>query len=88
MHISKQNLYKALKLASSDQWENGLPKVRAQLRLVINSLREQSRGKFPQDADSLNELITRPLNARIRAILRKEEITVEAFAFAIRDSLK
>ncbi len=87
MQISKKNLERALEMALSVHWENGLPKVRAKLRLAINSLLMQSHSKFPQDGESLHKLLRKRANARIRNILRNEEITVEAFAFAIRDAL-
>lgn len=87
MQITEKNLNRVIELAVADHWENGLPEVRAKLRLAINSLFMQAHGKFPQDGESLHKLLKKRTNARIRDILRNEKITVEAFAFAIRDAL-
>lgn len=87
MEINEKELRRALKMATSTTWEDGFPKVRAQLRLAVNSLKSQSRGELPTSWKAMNALIKRSSNRGIRQILRKEEITTEAFAFAIRDSL-
>ncbi len=87
MHITEEELEKAIKMATSPRWENGLPKVRAQLRLAVNSLLKQSRGNLPRDGQAIHQLIRKKANKGIRDILRREEVTVEAFAFAVRDAL-
>ncbi|PIR85892.1 hypothetical protein COU14_01855 [Candidatus Kaiserbacteria bacterium CG10_big_fil_rev_8_21_14_0_10_44_10] len=87
MKITENNLNAVAKLAHGPHWENGLPSVRAKLRLVVNSLIKQSSNDFPKDGKSLHTLLKKGSNTRIRKILREDEVTVEAFAFAIRDAL-
>ena len=87
MKITEKNLKKVIELAFSTHWENGLPPVRAKLRLVVNSLFKQSNNVFPKDGKTLHTILKKGSNARIRQILREDEVTVEAFAFAIRDAL-
>lgn len=87
MNITEMELEKAVKMAISERWENGLPTVRARLRLAVNSLHQQSRGNFPRDGKSLYFLIRKKSNGGIREILKRDDVSVEAFAFAIRDAL-
>lgn len=85
MKITEANLDKAIRLANAKHWEDGLPTVRAQLRLAVNSLRAQTRNDIPQDASALLALIKQPKNKKIKRILQEQPI--EAFAFALRDAL-
>ena len=87
MKITEKNLNTVVELAHGPHWENGLTSVRAKLRLVVNSLMKQSNNDFPTDGKSLHALLKKGPNTRIRKILSEDEVTVEAFAFAIRDAL-
>lgn len=87
MEITEKELEKAVKMATSEHWENGLPKVEAKLRLAINSLNQQTRGNWPRDGKGLYDLIRKKTNKGVRRILRSDNVTTEAFAFAIRDAL-
>jgi hypothetical protein len=87
MRVDKQELHRAITMARADHWENGLPVVSAKLRLAINSLKDQARGSLPQDSEVLIALLQKKQNSGVRKILRNKKVTLEAFAFALRDAL-
>jgi hypothetical protein len=77
-----------LPLALTEEWDirrDGLPKIRANLRLAINSLVRQ-RPNFWDSADGTAELILMRRNSGVRQILSKYSDT--EIAFAIRDARK
>ncbi len=84
----KQRLGKILPLALAEEWDirkDGLPKIRASLRLAINSLAQQRPG-FWHNAGEAARLIDAPRNAGVRRILAQHSDT--EIAFAIRDARK
>lgn len=84
----KNRIRAILPLALNDEWDirlNGLPRIRAHLRLAINSLSQQ----LPNFWDKPNEtvkLIILPRNVGVRRILSQYSDT--EIAFAIRDARK
>jgi hypothetical protein len=84
----KNRLRAILPLALDDEWDirqNGLPKIRANLRLAINSLSQQLPN-FWDKPEEIEELIALPRNAGVRKILSQFSDT--EIAFAIRDARK
>lgn len=84
----EQRLREILPLALAEEWDirkDGLPKIRANLRLAINSLAQQ-QPNFWADVVKAQELIAAPRNAGVRKILAQYSNT--EIAFAIRDARK
>jgi hypothetical protein len=84
----RKRLRTILPLALAEDWDirnDGLPKIRANLRLAISSLVQQ-HPRFWDDATATEELISAPRNAGVRSILSKYSDT--EIAFAIRDARK
>jgi hypothetical protein len=77
-----------LPLALTEEWDirrDGLPKIRADLRLAINSLARQ-RPNFWDNATVAVELVRRRGNSGVRKIMSRYSDT--EIAFAIRDARK
>lgn len=87
MRVGKQELRQAIAMAMAEHWENGLPVIPAKLRLALNSLKNQSRGALPRDSEILIALLKKKQNRGVRRILGDDKVTLEAFAFALRDAL-
>jgi hypothetical protein len=81
MEISEDSFREAIRLASC-KWENGIPIVRARLRLAVNQL--VSQGARLDDADELFVLVTSGRYERFKKII--ESTDMRAFAFAVRDA--
>jgi hypothetical protein len=85
MQIEQSEVQSVLSLATAPEWHNGIPAVRAKVRIVVNSLIAQDHDIFTKDAQALFRLLKLPRNKGIRKILKKT--TAESFAFAIYSAL-
>ncbi|MBY0309801.1 hypothetical protein K2Q16_01510 [Patescibacteria group bacterium] len=85
MHWNRR-LTEILPLALSEDWDirrDGVPKVRANLRLAISSLNKQ-QPNFWENHELAAKLVKAPRNAGVRTILAQYSNT--EIAFAIRDA--
>lgn len=85
MYIEEKDIAEALRLAHANHWPNGIPIVRAQVRLAINSLLTHDRFLFKKNAHEITKVLRMKKNSGIRKILKNT--SVEAFAFGIYSAL-
>lgn len=85
MKIEVRDIEEALRLAKANHWPNGIPVVRARVRLAINSLLSHDHDLFNKNPKEVTEVLRRGKNAGIRKILK--DTSVESFAFGIYSAL-
>lgn len=80
----ENHIKEALDIVQTGKWPNGVPTVRARLRVAINSLLSQDRLLFQRNATSVVTLVTTENNKTIKKIF--EETPADALALAIREA--
>lgn len=80
----EEHIKEALDIVRTGHWPNGVPKIKARVRVAINSLLSQDRLLFQKEAASVIALVTAENNETIKKIFL--ETPVDALALAIREA--
>jgi hypothetical protein len=80
VEITVKNITEALQLANANQWPNGIPVVKARVRLAINSLLAHDRDLFKKTPEDITKTLRQPKNKGIRKILKDTSTASVAFA--------